>query len=244
MHLTVIMHFYNEEYLLPFWLNHHKTIFDYGVLIDYNSTDKSVDIIKQIVPNWTIIKSGNPDFDSGLCDVEVMNIEKRLPGWKIAINVTEFICCDSLHVLIDKYKDRYNALSIKCVSMIESQKFEQHLPIDVTKSLLYQRTFGVIDGWRKTRTIHCSKDGHYNENNDVGRHQPHVYPFIEIEFDEAIVLWYGFSPFNKAILKRKCQIKRPNGYYTEEMFIDEFENYQSKLINFKCEPIISKYFLK
>ena len=27
-------HIYNEEYLLPFWLNHHKNIFDHGVIID------------------------------------------------------------------------------------------------------------------------------------------------------------------------------------------------------------------
>lgn len=50
MSLTVISHFYNEEYLLPWWLNHHKNIFDNGILINYGSTDKSVEIIKSICP--------------------------------------------------------------------------------------------------------------------------------------------------------------------------------------------------
>lgn len=35
--ITVLMHIYNEEYLLPFWLNHHKNIFDHGVIVNYDS---------------------------------------------------------------------------------------------------------------------------------------------------------------------------------------------------------------
>jgi hypothetical protein len=33
--ITVISHIFNEEYLLPFWLEHHRTIFDHGIIIDY-----------------------------------------------------------------------------------------------------------------------------------------------------------------------------------------------------------------
>ncbi len=38
---TLVSHIFNEEYLIPFWLNHHKTMFDQIIIIDYNSTDKS-----------------------------------------------------------------------------------------------------------------------------------------------------------------------------------------------------------
>ena len=31
---VVISHFFNEAYLLPWWLKHHREIFDHGVLID------------------------------------------------------------------------------------------------------------------------------------------------------------------------------------------------------------------
>ena len=55
---TVLTHFYNEEYLLPWWLSHHKKIFDHGILIDYHSTDRSREIIKAICPTWEII----PEF--------------------------------------------------------------------------------------------------------------------------------------------------------------------------------------
>ena len=62
MNKTVLTHFYNEEYLLPWWLDHHKKYFDHGILIDYASTDKSVEIIKEICPTWTEVKSKNEFF--------------------------------------------------------------------------------------------------------------------------------------------------------------------------------------
>jgi len=37
--MILFSHIYNEEYLLPFWLKHHKKIFDHGVIIDNFSTD-------------------------------------------------------------------------------------------------------------------------------------------------------------------------------------------------------------
>jgi hypothetical protein len=50
------------------------------------------------------------------------------------------------------------------------------------------------------RYIHNCIDGKY----DVGRHST-SHPF-EIS-DKAIILWFGFSPFNLKSIKRKLQIK-------------------------------------
>ena len=47
---TLLTNIFNEEYLLPFWLNHHKNMFDEIIIIDYNSTDKSIEICKSICP--------------------------------------------------------------------------------------------------------------------------------------------------------------------------------------------------
>ena len=41
MKKIIFSHFYNEEFLLPFWLQHHKKIFDHGVLFDYDSSELS-----------------------------------------------------------------------------------------------------------------------------------------------------------------------------------------------------------
>ena len=48
--LTIIGTFYNEEYLLPYWLKHHTRLFDHGILINWGSTDNSVEIIKRYAP--------------------------------------------------------------------------------------------------------------------------------------------------------------------------------------------------
>lgn len=57
--LTLISHIFNEEYLLPFWLEHHSKIFDNGIIIDYYSTDRSIEIINKFCPTWTVIKTKN-----------------------------------------------------------------------------------------------------------------------------------------------------------------------------------------
>ena len=91
---TVICHFYNESYLLPFWLKHHKKIFDNGIMINYQSTDDSVKIINEICPDWKIIDTKNDFFGAEAIDREVESIESSIDGWKICLNITEFILGD------------------------------------------------------------------------------------------------------------------------------------------------------
>ena len=105
MKKTVVSHFYNEEHLLPWWLRQHKQIFDHGIMIDYASNDRSVEIIKEICPTWEIRPSRNEYFDPGPIDQEVMDIERELTGWRIALNVTEFLY-GNLDLLDDDPKEK------------------------------------------------------------------------------------------------------------------------------------------
>ena len=94
MYKTIISHFYNEEYLLPWWLEHHKKYFNHGIMINYASTDNSVSIIRQICPDWTVINSRNQFFDAKLIDDEVSDVESTVNGWKTCLNTTEFLVGD------------------------------------------------------------------------------------------------------------------------------------------------------
>jgi len=76
---------------LPIWLKHHKTLFENIVIIDYNSTDNSINICKSICPNATIINSRNKKFKIFDVDQEVMDIENGIEGFKIVLNTTEFL---------------------------------------------------------------------------------------------------------------------------------------------------------
>ena len=73
---TLVSHFYNEDYLMPWWLEHHKDMFDHGIMIDYSSTDNSVDIIKEICPHWEIRQSRNQFFGAREIDAEVEDINQ------------------------------------------------------------------------------------------------------------------------------------------------------------------------
>jgi hypothetical protein len=57
--------------MLPCWLEYHKNVFDYGIIIDWDSTDKSREIIKKICPHWEIRRTTNlvndkPFFDQNM----------------------------------------------------------------------------------------------------------------------------------------------------------------------------------
>jgi hypothetical protein len=88
----LISHFFNEAYLLPWWLNHHREMFDHGILIDYHSTDQSREICRELVPHWDLVTSENEKFAAIPCDFEVMKYEQNYrSAWKIALNTTEFL---------------------------------------------------------------------------------------------------------------------------------------------------------
>jgi len=83
MKTTLLCHMFNEEYLLPFWLEHHKDMFDDFIIVDYRSTDRSVKICKTIIPNCKIITTRNDSFDAQNVDNEMMDLEKEIDGIKM-----------------------------------------------------------------------------------------------------------------------------------------------------------------
>jgi hypothetical protein len=81
MKLTVISNVYNEEYLLPFWLEHHREIFDHGIIVNFASTDTSMDIVRELCPSWEIIESPIA-FDVRENDKQFMRIERTVDDSK------------------------------------------------------------------------------------------------------------------------------------------------------------------
>ena len=201
--LTVISHFYNEEYLLPFWLKHHTRLFDHGILIDYDSTDKSVEIIKQYAPNWEIVKSRNQYFHRELIDPEVVEIERRVDGWKTALNITEFIFHPDLRAYLSNLDPSVNGVWLPPITMID-EDIEQ-VPLSTELPLLLQKAYGVIgkNELRPTnRLIHRKRHGEYKGE---GRHASYMdKTFLA---GDIFYCWFGWCPWNKDFLKRKLQIQ-------------------------------------
>ena len=207
--MTILTHFYNEEYLLPWWLMHHTQIFDHGILLNKGSTDRSVAICKQLAPHWEIRESAYGSvFGAIETDQEIMSLEQEVDGWKIALTVTEFLCMANRQQFYKSLHDLgHRAYFFNGFLMVDHADFKYpdpvyHLP------LVAQRWHGT--DWLHTRIIHNYDHGHYS----AGRHST-THPFIFYP-STACILKFLFSPWNEFFLKRKLQIAKTQTNYDIE----------------------------
>jgi len=197
--ITVLTNIYNEEYLLPFWLEHHKNMFDEGIIIDYRSTDRSVEICKKICPNWKIITTRNSHFGAVDIDKEFMEIESTIDGIKMVLNTTEFLFIDRpINELFDSHGKDNVSLSIKQLSPYSANDFYPENLSDLLKRVLNDDV--VFNDERGDRQLHNFAHGNYS----IGRHGTHN-PHTKIT--EAHIIWFGMFPLNEMAWKRKLQIK-------------------------------------
>lgn len=200
---TVIIHCYNEEFLLPYWLKHHREIFDHGIIIDYASTDLSVAIAQDLVPDWDILQSRNPDFDAAACDAEVMDIEASVGEWKMVLTTTEFFCTRDMSTFIQSIDDQgKHAAKIRPVAMVDTH---EHVGLNENEPLIDQCHFGFFDGYMapyKSRLLHRHGNGAYT----VGRHDT-GHADVLLNPPGALLAWFGWAPWTPELRKRKLQIQ-------------------------------------
>jgi UDP-glucose 4-epimerase len=196
---TLLTNVFNEKYLLPFWLNHHKNMFDQIIVIDYNSTDNSIEICKSICPECKIIKTRNKYFDAEDIDKEFMDIENTIEGIKIVLNTTEFLFTEKS--IKDLFMDNTQPFSyaITCTSPYSNNSYDINNNYELFKNLLNDDI--VFHNDRYIRVIHTFSNGNYN----VGRHSTrnHIIPT-----SKAHIIWMGYYPMNDNLLERKLQIQQ------------------------------------
>lgn len=196
----MLTNIYNEEYLLPFWLDHHKDMFDHVIVLDYNSTDRSMDLVREICPHWEIRTTRNEYFGAREIDAEFMDIERTLPAgtYKIVLNTTEFLLWpadrDAVRRMLVNESGQY--LRIPTYSLLSEER--DTYPANCRE--LFAGATRVNTTVRSPRFLHSYEHGNYT----VGRHSA-VYP--ETAKIPACILWVGFYPWNERIIARKAQIK-------------------------------------
>lgn len=204
MKKTVVCTFYNEEYILPWFLRHNREVFDHGVMIDYHSTDRSREIIKELCPTWDIVMSRNFDFQADRVDQEIMDVENQFDGWKMCLNATELLIGD--YSILDDQPGQFLVPSVFMVDCDRERLVTHDLP------LYEQKTDGFMFSdsqqnflERRARSIH-SKPVHYALQSTVecmgpGRH------FNKYTTDKLAVFYYGWAPLDEQGMKRKLQIQ-------------------------------------
>lgn len=195
---TIITHFYNEEYILPWWLEHHKKYFDEGILINYGSTDRSVDIIKKICPNWYVFPSKFPKFDCHWLEYEMMWYERQVKGWRIALPTSEFVVGD-IFGLTPYISERLQWI----IPTIVFSAYDPKGSLDQSKPLWNQITTGrhykdlaSKNAWQ-CRSLHNYNDIFYN----AGRH------FSNENTERVMIFKYSNVLIGDAMIKRKLQIQ-------------------------------------
>ena len=209
MKKTVVSHFYNEEHLLPWWLDHHKKIFDHGILIDYYSTDRSMEIIREKCPDWEIRYTRNKYFDSTPIDQEVMDIERGLDGWRMCLNTTEFLYGNISHLDDRTDPTQYFVGNYVFVDMEDETKgpltLSHNMPLHEQRHWGYDEfeNTGQFKGGmmgRMNRSLH-----NYPVTYTGGRHWGGV--DYSKSFDDLVIFYYGWVDSSDLGLKRKTQIK-------------------------------------
>ena len=194
MKLTVISGIFNEEYLLPFWLEHHRKVFDHGVLIDWHSTDRSLEIIRELCPTWEIRTTINTTFGADEIDQELMSIEREFEGYKMVLNTTEFLI--SAKPIRELIQDTPNSnYSIQGLAAISSD-------VDTYPQTL-QEMMSRVERVNLTRRMYRSLFSYPDGMYGLGRHYP-THPITANI--PAYVLWFGFYPWNERAIARKLQI--------------------------------------
>lgn len=221
---VVISHFFNEEYLLPWWLQHHVPMFDYGIMINHSSTDSSVELIKKYAPNWRIVNSRLTEFDSALTDLEVSNFETELPpgSWKIALNTTEFLVPSKPLEAIERALLDAGRVGCSCSGVVIVDGDPENVPV-YYKPLVLQKFWGIEDNiisdkepGGEDRRLDLGLDRYILRNrfyhsNVVGMYGPgrhnSFHPDFGFRSEDLFIFYYSFSPWTEETVKRKTQIK-------------------------------------
>ena len=193
----LITHFYNEEFLLPYWIMHHASMFDHVVLINNGSTDSSCQIIRDLAPShWQIVNSDAEKFDAYITDQQVRKIEKSYPNhiWKLSLTITEFLVWNDMNKNL-LFNNAYKLHGVNITG-------DDQLPLINHIQLVKQRNQITQTGSDYSRYIHR----HFNTVNnlyEIGRHS--IYE-PSVSAHEAMIFKYIYSPWPE-ILPRKLQIK-------------------------------------
>jgi hypothetical protein len=213
--VTVLTNIYNEEYMLPCWLEYHKNIFDHGIVIDWDSTDRSCEIIKRICPRWEIRRTNNlvngiPHWETIAADKEIMEIEKTVSGYKIFLNVTEWLITNKPIKQILDFNSKNKCYPLHVLTPIRA--IENYTPPDAKHFIACFRgkLIPVIQK-RFFRYIFNRSCGEYK----VGRHFTNVPTDLDsIDWKNykplhngMYIVWCGFFPYTNEMWNRKLSVK-------------------------------------
>lgn len=219
--MIIIASFYNNEYLMPWWLKNVRKYADHGILINDHSTDRSVEIIKKYCPSWEIVNSKYKYWDAKTMDKQYVSLERRVKGYRLILACTEF-----LEGELPELKDEPSCYKIKIFYLIDDNPDQK---LSYGKPLLEQKKSGRWATINNGRFLHNYKDGNYA---GYGIHHTNL-PIKKCK--SLIIKKCKFSPWTKEFIKYKLSAKDhidPNCVGASHHFWDKkrlFKEYKKEL---------------
>lgn len=207
--VILLSDFFNEELLLPYWIRHHAPMFDMAILIDYNSTDQSLDIIRrEALKGWRVVRTPNKNFDAEMADKELMDYEAMYPkAWKIVLTTTEFLVHSNLRAMLAEAENNRSTMAFRFRSLImtgnDSVPFKRNMPLLKQRSQYAynpnqpNEKFGITI---YSRYLHRYPFARY----DIGRHNLRAmsWQWASVGF----IAKYTYTPWPE-VINRKLQIR-------------------------------------
>lgn len=204
MNLFGLTHVYNEEFLMPGFVKHHRELFDQVTVVDHHSTDNTLAIIRELAPEWKIVTSHLPEFDAELVDVEMQEQESLLPeGYKLILNATEWVWSHDFRQQLeqlDKDNPDIKAFGIRSFCLVDNI-----LDQPILDPLFKNHTWGLEDRYfgvnvpRHHRFVHKGQRGLYS----TGRHHSDLPRMLG---EDLFLIHWTFAPWPQAV-QRKMQIQ-------------------------------------
>lgn len=247
---VLFSHFYNEELLLPFWIDQHRNMFDEAMLLNFNPTDRSVDIIRNRAPvGWKVYHWGS-NFDFVKFRTDFMVNEKLYPdAWKIFLTTTEFLVHDDLPRLL-MHEDMPSAFRFRSYVMVgdDSKPLVDNVPLMKQRSVytiapFTNEMFGVSaerfnasngKNYYYSRIMHSFDSMEYYE----GLHEGAEFRVNRFS-DEGFIAKFAFTPWPETIdRKRQIGSRIPKKYFENGMATHHRDNVNASILEEQREALL------
>jgi hypothetical protein len=195
MTTTVITHIYNESYLLPIWLRHHRERFDHGIIVDCGSTDNPREIVDDLAPGWDFMSTNLESFDAVELDAIINCVERAVQGTRIVLTITEFLLGQPR--LAER---QYLIPQVMLINMSDEVSFDPLQPFhDQVQWGIGSDTETIAPWW--SRSMHQTPTTYGADGSLIGRHYHGI--------DNGPYLIYRVSNcfVNEEMFERRLQIQ-------------------------------------
>jgi hypothetical protein len=232
--VTILTNIYNEQWLLPFWIEHHAPLCSRCIIFDYGCTDNSLNIIRSQAPaSWEVRKSRNGQFDAAAIDTEFMDAERQLrrdgdKSFFIVLNTTEFLVTEH-----ERLRERTDAPTTAAAATTTTTtegdpstggagppadaaaapRVCLDIPCYVALHSARNNPTSLRQLWEELSSVVPPPNNRYSRylhNHDNGQYHVgrHFSRHPTTPFLGAYIVWLGFYPWNDQQLGRKLQIQQ------------------------------------